>query len=142
MFTVEQAISVLMAQLGLSDIEETNHGTGKSHVEALISDAEYALRTQAEDLVNAVQVIEDAQFARELAESFQANHRYLIVNIPSAAHHREIAHSLLSRSGLLVLSDVHPKEPSSSTINLGSGLETDAASQYDEKYVESDLNPH
>jgi hypothetical protein len=145
MFTVEQAISVLMAQLRLGDIEETdNHGTEKRHVEALISDAEYALRIQAEDLVNAVQVIEDAQFARELEAGFQADHRYLIVNTPSTAHHREIAHSVLSRSGLVP----QPKESSSSTINLGSGLGTGAvdadlaASQYDERCVETDLNPH
>lgn len=100
--------------------------------EALISDAGLALKIQAEDLVNAVQVVEDAQFARVLA-----THRYDIVNNPtSSIHHREVALSLLQRSGLPDRSDVQPKE-SSSPVHTVTGASRDLDKlQYSERYVD------
>jgi hypothetical protein len=95
LFTIEHATSLLMAQLRLDNTPETSqHGKKKGDNEALISDASLALRIQAEDLVNAVQVVEDAQFARVLA-----THRYGVVNNPTpSTHHREVALSLLKKS--------------------------------------------
>jgi hypothetical protein len=141
LFTVEQATSLLLAQLVLDDpnVEEPNLDNGKESrrdkVDTLTSDAELALKTQAEDLVNAVQVIEDAQLARELEEGFRDDQRYLIV-FPSTSHHREIALAVLKRSGLLVLPDSQPNEPSSSVI-LESGL--GPGQEYAERCFETSL---
>ncbi|KAF8228130.1 hypothetical protein L208DRAFT_1404410 [Tricholoma matsutake] len=132
LFTVEHATSILTVQLALEETD--NHGNG-GNAEALISDMEFALRTQAEDLVNAVQVVEDAQFARELEVGFPANHQSFVVNPPSAAHHREIALSVLKRSGLL---DVQLNEPSIFPDNLGKTLDTGTT----EADVDSDTTQH
>ena len=149
LFTVEHATSLLTTHLGLEDdirSEGTNDNCkGKDNAEAFISDADFALRIQAEDLVNAVQIVEDAQFARELEEGFQANHLYLVMNPPSAAHRREIALSLLKRSGLSTLSDGQQIKASTSSVSLGSRLRTSTCeadpdtSQNVERYVEIDI---
>ena len=131
-FTVEHATVLLTAQLGLVGTDD--HRKGKDNGETFLSDADFALRIQAEDLVNAVQVIEDTQSARELEEGFQAGHPHVVNFPPSTAHRHEIALSLLKRSGLLTLSAVQ-QNGSTSPLPVGSGLGTDT-SQNDERYID------
>jgi hypothetical protein len=94
-FTVEQAMSLLITRLGRDEIETNKPGTGKDRGELPSSDADLALRIQAEELVNTVQIIEDAQLARRL-EGSQSDDGHLISGLRSW----EIALGLLDEGGL------------------------------------------
>lgn len=126
-FTVEEAITLLIPRLGLNETETNKPGKGKGSVGFSSSDADFALRIQAEDLVNAVQMIEDTRFARRLEESQSDD----LVNPVSGPHLLEIALGLLDEGGLSVPSYMRPAE-------LDPRLKFDIvdASQSAEKFVE------
>jgi len=133
-FTIEEVMSSLISRFGLDETEPNKPGKGKDRLELSSSDTNFALRIQAEDLVNTAQIIEDARLARRLEES-QSDHGDL-VNPVSGLHHWEIALGLLNKGPPSIPSYGRPTEPlPSPDSRCKTGLTEVDALQSAEKYV-------